>query len=192
QRQATIILEYATAAFNASPILRQLITNKTADALELTNRITIEVRAASFRRLRGPTYIAVVGDESAFWLNENSANPDDEILNAVRPGLASTGGPLILISSPYARRGELWRLYNRHYGPNGDPLVLVAQGATRTFNPSLPQSVIDRAMERDAASASAEFSRNSALTSSRSSALRPSTPALRRAATNVAPSVAAI
>jgi hypothetical protein len=157
QRQATIILEYANAAFEASPILRQLIANKTSDTLELTNRITIEVRAASFRRLRGPTYICVVGDESAFWLNENSANPDDEILNAVRPGLASTAGMLVLISSPYARRGELWRLYNRHYGPNGDPLVLVAQGATRIFNPSLKQSVIDRAYERDPASAAAEF-----------------------------------
>src|SRR5262249_1104395 len=41
--------------------------------------------------------------------------------------------------------------------PNGDPLVLVAQGASRTFNPSLPQSVVDRALERDHASASAEF-----------------------------------
>src|SRR4029077_902895 len=29
--------------------------------------------------------------------------------------------------------------------------------SSRTFNPSLPQSVVDRAMERDAASASAEY-----------------------------------
>jgi hypothetical protein len=107
--------------------------------------------------LRGPTYIAVIGDEVAFWMNENSANPDSEILNAVRPGLATTRGPLFLISSPYARRGELWRLHQRHYGPNGDPLILVAQAASRVMNPSLPQSVIDRANERDAASASAEY-----------------------------------
>jgi hypothetical protein len=36
-------------------------------------------------------------------------------------------------------------------------LILVAQGASRTFNPSLPQSVVDRATERDAASAAAEY-----------------------------------
>ena len=62
-----------------------------------------------------------------------------------------------MISSPYARKGELWRVFSKHYGPTGDPLILVAQGASRVFNPTLPQSVVDRAMERDPASASAEF-----------------------------------
>jgi hypothetical protein len=156
-RQASIVLDYATAAFEASPILRQLIANRTADALELTNGIAIEVRAASFRRLRGPTYVSCIADESAFWLSENSANPDAEILNAVRPGLATTGGPLILASSPYARRGVLWEVHRRHYGADGDPLILVAQGASRTFNPSLSQRVVDRALERDRASAEAEY-----------------------------------
>jgi hypothetical protein len=64
---------------------------------------------------------------------------------------------LFVISSPYARKGELWSLYARHYGPQGDPAVLVAQGSSRTFNPSLPQTLVDRAYERDAASAAAEY-----------------------------------
>jgi hypothetical protein len=51
----------------------------------------------------------------------------------------------------------LWETYRRHFGPNGDPMILVAQGATRDFNPDLPQSIIDRAMERDPAAASAEY-----------------------------------
>jgi hypothetical protein len=157
QNQADIVLNYITAAFEQSPILRQLIETRTQRALKLTNRIDIEVRASDFRRLRGPTYVAVIADESAFWLNENSSNPDAEILNAVRPGLATTGGPMFMISSPYARRGELWNIYNKHYGPAGDPLILVAQAPSRTMNPSLPQSVVDRAMERDAASAEAEY-----------------------------------
>ena len=63
--------------------------------------ITLEVRPASFRKLRGPTYIAVIADELAFWYVDAAyANPDVEILNAVEPGLATTGGPLILASSP--------------------------------------------------------------------------------------------
>jgi hypothetical protein len=138
--------------------MAQLIANRTADTLELTNGITIEVRAASFRRLRGPTYIGVIADEAAFWFtDEFSANADTEILNAVRPGLATTGGPLIIASSPYARRGVLWDTYRRHYGAQGDPLVLVAQGASRTFNETLSQKVVDRAMERDPAAATAEY-----------------------------------
>jgi hypothetical protein len=75
----------------------------------------------------------------------------------VRPGLATTAGPLFLISSPYARKGELWRLFDRHYGANGDKAILVARGTSRTFNPTLPQSVVDRAIERDPASAAAEY-----------------------------------
>ena len=99
----------------------------------------------------------MIADEVAFWFNENSSNPDDEILNAVRPGLATTHGPLFLISSPYARRGVLWETYRRHYGADGDPAILVAQAASRTMNPSLDKRVVDRAMERDPASAAAEY-----------------------------------
>lgn len=91
QNQADICLGYITATFEASPILRQLIETRTQRVLRLRNRIDIEVRAADFRRLRGPTYIAVIADESAFWLSsENSSNPDVEILGAIRPGLATT------------------------------------------------------------------------------------------------------
>jgi hypothetical protein len=157
-RQASIALEYCEAVFEQSSILRSLIIKRTTDTLSLSNGVDIEVRAASFRRLRGPTYVAVIADEAAFWTtDESSSNPDREILDAVRPGLATTGGPLILASSPYARRGVLWQGYKRHFGPGGDPLVLVAKGATRELNPSLPQSVIDRAYERDRAAAAAEY-----------------------------------
>jgi hypothetical protein len=41
QRVAKIILDYAEACFERSPILKQLIANRTADALELTNGITL-------------------------------------------------------------------------------------------------------------------------------------------------------
>jgi len=158
QRQASIVLEYASAALEQSPILKQMVANRTADTLELTNGVNIEVRSASFRRLRGPTYIAVIADEAAFWYSDEfSANTDTEILNACRPGLATTGGPLVIASSPYARRGILWETHRRHFGKNCDPRILVAQGASRDFNPMLSQAVVDRAMERDRAHATAEF-----------------------------------
>jgi hypothetical protein len=112
-----------------------------------------------FRRLRGPTYVAAFCDESGFLFDADSgsSNSDEEIITAVRPGLASTNGPLIMISSPYARRGLLWEMYDRHFGSKGDPRILVAQGASRTFNRTLPQAVVDRAIERDPAAASAEW-----------------------------------
>ena len=136
----------------------RLIASRTSDTLSLTTGIDIEVRAASFRRLRGHTFIAAIADEAAFYFaDESSANPDTEILNAVRPGLSTTNGLLAMISSPYAKRGELFEAHRRHYGPEGDLRILVAQGTSRDFNPSLPQAVVDRALERDHAAASAEF-----------------------------------
>jgi hypothetical protein len=157
QRQAKVQRDYIEGVFDASPLLAGLIVNRTVDSIELSNGIVIEVRAASFRTLRGATCVAVIATETAFLLDENSANADVEILNAVRPSLATTGGPLILITTPYARRGVVWELYRQHYGASGDPLILVAQGATRDFNPTLSQKVVDRALERDPAAASAEY-----------------------------------
>jgi hypothetical protein len=157
QRQAAIALDYAAAVFEGSSILSQLVASRTNDTLALNNGIAVEVRAASFRRLRGPTYIGVIADEAAFWFSDESANPDTEILNAVRPGLSTTRGPLIIASSPYAKRGVLWEAHRKHHGPDGDRLVLVAQGSSIEFNPSLPAGVVERALERDRASAMAEY-----------------------------------
>lgn len=158
QRVAKIMLDYAQAAIEQSPILQQLIAARTSEAIELTNGISIEVRSASFRKLRGPTYVGVIADELAFWYTDDSyANPDIEILNAVRPGLLTTHGPLIMASSPYARRGVLWDTYNKHYGPNGAPSILVAKGSTRDFNSTISQAEIDRELERDRVRNTAEL-----------------------------------
>lgn len=98
-----------------------------------------------------------MADEAAFWMSEDSTNPDTEILNAARPALATTGGPLVCISSPHARRDALWEAYKSDFGPDGDPLILVAHGTSRDFNPGVDQSIVDRALEKDHAAASAEY-----------------------------------
>jgi hypothetical protein len=157
-KQALIAFNYCRAIFEDVPLLSSLVKSVTADTISLTNGIDLEIRAASFRGLRGVTAVAVVGDECAFWrVDELSANADVEILNAVRPALATTGGPLIVISTPYAKQGAVYETWRAHYGAAGDPRILVAQGASRDFNPSLPQSVVDRALERDAQAAAAEY-----------------------------------
>ena len=53
------------ASSKSVPLLAKLIKGKTAEILALTNGIEIEVRAASFRNVRGVTAVAVVGDEAA-------------------------------------------------------------------------------------------------------------------------------
>jgi hypothetical protein len=154
---ARVILGYARAVLEASPLLRTLVVADNSDAIELRNGVVLEVRWASFRVLRGPTYVAALLDEAAFlWTDEFAANPDVEVVNALRPGLTG-GGPLIVASSPYARRGWLWDAYRKHFGAGGAPAVLVAKGTTRDFNPTIPQAWVDAELERDPARNRAEY-----------------------------------
>jgi hypothetical protein len=57
----------------------------------------------------------------------------------------------------HARRGELWSIYRRHYGPKGDPAILVTQAASPTMNTSVAQSVVDRAIRKWPDSAAETF-----------------------------------
>jgi hypothetical protein len=155
--QAGKCKQYLSGIFSEVPALKRLVENETADTISLSTRVDIEVRPASFRTSRGGTCCATIADEVAYWRSENSANPDKEILDAIRPALATTGGILACISSPYARRGELYNAWKRDFGPNGDAEILVAKAASRVMNPTLSEKRVARAYERDAAVASAEY-----------------------------------
>ena len=157
RRQARTVMRYITGFLDAIPMLKALVVNQTRETIELSNRVVIEVHTASFRSTRGYTLIGVVCDEIAFWRNDDgSANPDIEILNGLRPGMATVPGALLVaISSPYARRGALWEAYRRHYGQDG--AVLVWQGDTRSMNPAVDPDIIAEAYETDEAAAAAEY-----------------------------------
>jgi hypothetical protein len=156
RRQARVIFRYVAALLRNVPMLAQLIERETAEQLDLNNGVTIEIVTASFRTTRGYTLIAALCDEASFWRSEDSANPDSEIIAALRPAMATVPGAMLLVaSSPYARRGALWDAYRRYYGKPGPALVW--QAPTRRMNPTVPESVIAEAMEADPASARAEY-----------------------------------
>ena len=155
RKQARAVFRYTQGLLNANPMLKRMIVREDRESIELNNRTVIEIGTASFRSVRGYTLAAVIADEVAYWRSDDSANPDTEILNALRPALATLDGKLIALSSPYARRGALWESYRRYYGR--ESAVLVAQAPSRTMNPKLPQKVIDEAVERDSVAADAEY-----------------------------------
>lgn len=157
-RQSRATMKYCLGILEACPKLSESIDNATLDLIELKSGICIEARAASFKRIRGVTAIAILANECAFWSSDDgSANPDSEILNAARPMLATTGGPLLAFSSPYAKRGYAYETYQKSYGPNGAEDILVFKAPTRTMNPTISQDIVDRAVERDPEMASAEY-----------------------------------
>ena len=73
------------------------------------------------------------------------------------PALARVpGSKLIGISSAYRKSGLLFRKWQESYGKD-EPDILVVRGGSRMFNPTLPQSVIDHALQRDYEAAAAEW-----------------------------------
>jgi Terminase large subunit, T4likevirus-type, N-terminal len=158
RKQARVIMRYCLGLLEAVPMLKRQIEGTTRESIALKNRIVIEIHSASFRTTRGYSVCAALLDEVAFWpVDEGSAEPDTEIIAAIKPAMATVPGAMLLCaSSPYARRGALWEAYRRHYGKDGDP-VLCWCGSTLSMNASVPQSYIDQHMADDPARAAAEY-----------------------------------
>lgn len=158
REQATEIFNFAVGMIDSVECLRDLLDGQpTANTIVLKTRVQITIRTASFRHARGFTAVAVVLDEAAFFHSDASANPDREIVTAVRYALATTRGMLAVISSPYARRGEVWNAFRRHYGAEGDKLVLVVKASSKRMNPTLSDAFIARKYEEDPIAAAAEL-----------------------------------
>jgi hypothetical protein len=158
RRQAATIFRYLKGMLTI-PLLAGLIQRETADTIELSNMISVEIQTANFRTAgRGKTVVAGLCDELGFWVSdETGASPDTEVVNALKPAMATVPGALLLkASSPYSRRGVLWNDYAKFFGKD-DASVLVWQAATRTMNPSVPQSFIDSAVADDPSAAQAEY-----------------------------------
>ena len=141
--QAKVVFGYALAFLRSSPVLCQEIVDVTTTEIRLRNGITIATHANSFRSVRGRTLLCAVFDEVSFWRSENSATPDTEVFTAIKPSLVRPNGVvglLVGISSPYRKVGLLYAKHKAHFGVDGD--VLVVQGASQVFNPSLSDEVI--------------------------------------------------
>src|ERR1700731_4764559 len=160
REQAKILHRYCQGILSP-PILENSVLNVTAGEIELKGGVTIEVVTRSYRTVRGRSVCVAVLDELAFWRDDDSANPDSEVLNAIRASMATFGCDAMVIagSSPYAKRGVLWDAFRRWHGRD-DARNLVWRASTRTMNPTVPQEFIDAEFERDPASASGEYDAN--------------------------------
>lgn len=155
RKQARSVMRYIRGLLD-SPMLKRLVISDQAESIELRNYAVIEVATASHRATRGYTVSCCILDEIAFF-RDQGANPDVEILSAIRPSLATLGGKLIALSSPYARRGVLWNTYHRHFGNNDSNKILVAQAPTLLMNHTLPEHIVEEALALDPLSAAAEY-----------------------------------
>lgn len=154
--QARIVFRYIKAILNHIPALKSMIVDQRADEIELTTGVTIMVKASDFGGVRGPTIACVVADEIAFWPSQG-ANPDDEVLSAIRPAMATIpDAKLLCISTGYAQAGALYDAHRQHFGKDDDD-ILVWQADTASMNPTISQAYIDREIEKDPEAGRAEW-----------------------------------
>jgi hypothetical protein len=157
RKQAGVTFRYVVGLLRSVPALAALIESETKESVALATGITIEVISASIAAPRGRAYALVIIEEAAFLPQDQSANPDVELLRAVRPALARVSGSLLaVVSSPYARRGVLWAAWQRHQAKPDDAVVVI-KTATLALNPTFDARAVERAYEDDPASAAAEY-----------------------------------
>jgi hypothetical protein len=155
--QAKIVLRYVAGLFEAVEGLHGIVERETPESLELSNGVEIGVMTNSLHAVRGRTVAFACLDEVAFYRSDDSANPDVETYNALKPGMATIADSMLVgISSPYKKSGLLYQKWKSHYGRDDDG-ILVIRAASQVLNPTLDQAIVDEAMERDPAAARAEY-----------------------------------
>lgn len=141
------LLGYCREAFDV-PMLAAEVVRDTAEALELRGGVTLAVypcRPSALRGIRSPMAIL---DEAAFYVSSEGRAVDREMLRAVRPCLATTGGKLLILSSPYGQTGLLWDLHRQHFAREESP-VLVWTASAPTMNTTLAADYVERMREDD-------------------------------------------
>jgi len=140
QDQASEAFRYTRELIYSIPACAAMVVRESTKygllRLELNNRIEILIKPADKRRVRGRTLLAAICDEIAFWWNDDiSANPDNEVIKALKPAMLGIKAALLIAcSSTYARKGTLWEAYVKHFGKDNDR-VLVWQAATWEMRP---------------------------------------------------------
>ncbi len=165
RKQARQVLNYLKGFVALPEIAPYLVRRPLSTSIEFTTGVTVEISTASYRTTRGYTVVALVADEVAFWRSDDSAEPDTEILNALRGGMATIPDALLLAgSTPYARKGELYRAHEEYYG-KAVPDVLVWNADTLSMHrtPRL-EKFVARQFEKDAVVAASEYGLDGSVT----------------------------
>jgi hypothetical protein len=155
--QAQTIFGYVRALLTQTAMLAPLVERETADEITLSNRVVIGIYTSSYRSIRGRTLAAALCDEAAFWRSDDSRNPAEAVIRALRPSLSTIpGAPLLLASSVYSKSGTVYEAYAKHWGRDSSP-VLCWKVDTQTMNPSFRSEIIAEAFASDSVDAASEY-----------------------------------
>lgn len=145
-QQAKIAFNFIRKYIEASTTLSEWVLKITQDEIELKNGVVIACRPCSYITVRGYPIIAVICDEMAFWRHEvTAANPEQEVIDALRPGMATLHHTkLVKISTPYRKEGILWNEFQQR----NELDHVVWQVSTEEMNPAVPRKFLEKARRR--------------------------------------------
>jgi hypothetical protein len=153
--QAENAMRFIRAYLNSSPPLKQYVACEGINGVELTNGISLVCYPCSYKAVRGFSVVTAICDELAFWRHEETAaNPEEEVLAALRPAMATfPTAKLIKISTPFRKEGILWREYQQR----AELDHLVWQLPSPEMNPTLQPSVLEQLRRRNEETFRREF-----------------------------------
>jgi hypothetical protein len=119
-----VTFNYIDQCISNSPTLAQYVSKKKRNVIELSTGVVIACRPCSYSPIRGLQIICAILDEMAFWRHDhNAANPEKEVLNAIRPAMATLRNTkLKKISTPHLKEGILF------LNPNAAPILITIYG----------------------------------------------------------------
>lgn len=156
--QSRIIHSYLRGVFDSTPLLQNEVIEQKRDGFVLRNGVEIAVLAGCPKVVRGFSNIACIIDEVAmFGLSEESkVRSDLELVRALRPSLASTGGRLLCVGTPFAAKGFAYKTWKKSYG-NDTSDVLCWNAPSTLMNPTLDEGIVQRAIDDDPIAAEVEY-----------------------------------
>jgi hypothetical protein len=142
------LFRYAAAPFDVVPVLQSSVTARRAETLTLESGCVLAVYPCRPASIRGVRARVVILDELAFYRSTEGYPTDLEMLRAARSRVATTGGKVIVLSSPYQQAGALFELHRKHFG-RANSTTLVWQASAPAMNPTLPADYLLRMEEDD-------------------------------------------
>lgn len=151
REQAAELLRYV-AGLAGLPSVRPFVDGKpTTDSVLFKTAVAVSVMTADSTTSRGFTYVGLVADELGFWPDGDAAQSDQQILDAMLPGMLPIAGApprrFLAITSANLEEGVAWETYRTCFGKR-DASSFVVSGTTLDFNPDADRAELAKQQKK--------------------------------------------
>lgn len=168
--QSSVVFDMIQKNVSCSPYLKDRSINQTltyfnlqteADRIHLSKKkrasLTIWTGGCSSNSLRGKNNILIIMDEMAFFIDNNGRFSGSEVYRALKPSIGSfyDDGKVICISSPYAKYGKFYEIYQSSF--DEPDKMLMFKMYTAMVNPNISPDLLRVERRRDKISFITEY-----------------------------------